>query len=211
MPEQEDNWYEAIGKFVVEFSKLTYTLWLCIQRLVEEDIKLIRIINRDERIKKIAKTDWFKINEKKYKNISEILRHILTTWEVNKILKSILVEKYSYNLEFLKILDRLFCQIDEFCVHRNDFMHSWLLIKDKNPWKIMVSRATLINWKLVAKNIELNLDELNKKLWEVGAILYGISIFLYSNKQLEDCFTFENWKFCLLKEGRIVIQNQTKK
>lgn len=159
MDKKEDNWYEAIGKFVVEFSRLTYTLWLCIKKLVENDISLLNTINEDEKIRKLAKK-WYIISKTNITELSESLRHLLTTWEICKIFKTLFLTKYSNSISFLKIIDKLFIEIDKFCSYdwlRNDFMHSWLLIDEKNPWDIMIDRKILTDGKLLTKEITIHL------------------------------------------------------
>lgn len=73
-------------------------------------------------------------------------------------------------------------------------MHSWILIEDKSPWKIMINRSVLINWKLIEKKIELNLDKLNDDLSVVATHIYALSRILHQNGKIENYLIIQNGK-----------------
>ena len=211
MKNKEDNGYEALGNFVVIFSHLTYTLWLCIRKLVEKDTSLLKIINDDAKIKKIAKDKWYHISDSEIKDLSNSLRNLLTTWEICKIFKSLFSYKYCGNVSFLKIIDVIFKRVDKFCNLdglRNDFMHSWLFIDKNKPWDIIVDRKTLRDWKLITKEIKLNLNDLNGELLELTKDIYDLWKILHFDIDIFKYMALENWKLKYLPNAQKFIQKK---
>jgi hypothetical protein len=213
MGDKEDNWYEAIGIFVVEFSRLTYTLSLCIKKLVENDPSLLKEITDDLIVKKKIVNKGYKVTNSKIQELPYVLSQLLTTWEICPIFKKIFLVQYGWNLKVLKIIDSLFRDIDEFCAYdwiRNDFMHSLLLIEDKELWNIMINREILLNGKLTTKKIKLNLDEQNKKLKAISVNIFGLSKILHFDKKIENYITLEKWKIKFTISAEKIIKSKTK-
>ena len=209
---KNDNWYESIGRFVVEFSILTHTLWVCIKKLIESNKSLLEKLNNDKKIQEKTKSKFI-FTEWSIADLHLSLMHLLTTWEICKIFKTIFIEQYIDNPPFLKVLDLLFEDIDEFCSYdwyRNDLMHGWLFIDEAEPYSIIIHRMTLVNWALVLKDISLDLDELNLNLRALSIKLYKFSEILDSNDKIEQYMQIENWKIVFSKVALLLIEKKVK-